>query len=197
MFFTGKIPNDPIGRLFSTVRFSQEIVFAAEEKALRTLNRINAIHGYVERQRQQTIPHWAFRDVLYMLIDYSERSYRLLYKPISVSQQDELYAVFRRIGEELHIPELPVSYAEWRVDRQRHLERDLVHSRQTALLFDQYRKHLGFWRYELLLQVHLNVPSIMQRSLVTELSPLSRRHARSYLSGEIAFGMDRASRQPS
>ena len=170
LFFTGKIPNDPIGRLFSTVRYSQEIVFASEEKALRTLNRINAIHGYVERQRQQTIPDWAFRDVLYMLIDYSERSYRLLYKPLSVSQQDELYAVFRRIGEELHIPELPVSYAEWRVDRQRHLERDLVHSRQTALLFDQYRKHLGFWRYELLLQVQaLLAPADVRRLL--RLSP--------------------------
>src|ERR671913_605238 len=86
LFFTGKIPGDPIGRLFSTVRYSQEIVFATEETALQTLNRINAIHGSVERQRGQTIPEWAFRDVLYMLIDYSERSYRLLYRPLTASQ---------------------------------------------------------------------------------------------------------------
>src|ERR1051325_11309515 len=54
LFFTGKIPNDPVGRLFSTVRYAQEIVFANEETALHTLGRINAVHGSVERQRGQT-----------------------------------------------------------------------------------------------------------------------------------------------
>ena len=37
LFFTGKIPGDPIGRLFSTVRYAQDIVFVDEETALRTL----------------------------------------------------------------------------------------------------------------------------------------------------------------
>ena len=166
LFFTGKIPRDPIGRLFSTVRYSQEIVFATEETARRTLHRINAIHGSVEAQRGQTIPDWAYRDVLYMLIDYSERAYRLLYRPLSASQQHDLYIVFRRIGEELRIPELPASYAEWRQDRRRQLERDLAYSRHTALLFRQYRRHLGLWRYHLLLEVQgLLVPDEVRRLL--------------------------------
>ncbi|HET9788459.1 MAG TPA: oxygenase MpaB family protein, partial [Pyrinomonadaceae bacterium] len=166
LFFTGKIPRDPIGRLFSTVSYAQEIVFVNEETALRTLNSINAIHGSVERQRGQTIPDWAYRDVLYMLVDYSERAYRLLYRPLTASQQDDLYTVFRRIGDELHIPELPATYAEWQEDRRRHLERDLAYSRHTALLFKQYRRHLGFWRYELLLQVQaLLVPDDVRRLL--------------------------------
>ena len=170
LFFTGKIPRDPIGRLFSTVSYAQEIVFVTEETALRTLNRINAVHSSVERERGQTIPDWAYRDVLYMLVDYSERAYRLLYKPLTTSQRDDLYTVFRRIGEELHIPELPATYAEWQVDRQRHLERDLAYSRHTALLFRHYRRHLGFWRYELLLQVQaLLVPDRVRRLL--HLSP--------------------------
>jgi uncharacterized protein (DUF2236 family) len=166
LFFTGKIPRDPIERLFSTVRYAQEIVFATEETARRTLNRINAIHDSVERQRGQTIPDWAYRDVLYMLIDYSERAYRVLYRPLSASQQHDLYTVFRRIGDELHIPELPATYAEWRRDRRRHLGRDLAYSRHTALLFRQYRRHLGFWRYNLLLQVQaLLVPDEVRRLL--------------------------------
>lgn len=170
LFFTGKIPRDPIGRLFSTVSYAQEIVFVTEETALRTLNRINAVHNSVERERGQTIPDWAYRDVLYMLVDYSERAYRLLYKPLTASQQDDLYTVFRRIGEELHIPELPATYAEWQVDRRSHLGRDLAYSRHTALLFRQYRRHLGFWRYELLLQVQaLLVPDKVRRLL--NLSP--------------------------
>ena len=87
LFFTGEIPRDPIGRLFSTVRYAQEIVFTDEETAQRTLERINAQHASVEHDRGQTIPDWAYRDVLYMLIDYSERAYALLYGPLSQSQR--------------------------------------------------------------------------------------------------------------
>ena len=170
LFFTGKIPRDPIGRLFSTVRYAQEIVFATEDTARHTLSRINAIHDSVERQRGQTIPEWAYRDVLYMLVDYSERAYRLLYRPLTASQQHDLYTVFRGIGDELRIPELPGTYAEWRRDRRRHLDRDLANSRHTALLFRQYRRHLGLWRYHLLLQVQaLLVPDEVRRLL--HLSP--------------------------
>lgn len=94
LFFTGELPRDPIGRLFSTVRYAQEIVFVDEETARKTLARINARHSSVEKQRGQTIPDWAYRDVLYMLIDYSERSYALLYRPLSDAQRMELFGVF-------------------------------------------------------------------------------------------------------
>ena len=33
LFFTGRIPSDPLGRLFATVRCAQEIVFAEEAAA--------------------------------------------------------------------------------------------------------------------------------------------------------------------
>src|SRR3954467_14831780 len=77
LFFTGKVPNDPIGRLFATASHAQQIVFADERTASRTFERINAVHGAVERRRGQSIPDWAHRDVLYMLIDYSERAFEL------------------------------------------------------------------------------------------------------------------------
>jgi hypothetical protein len=105
-----------------------------------------------------------------MLIDYSERAYQLLYRPLSAPQQNDLYTVFRRIGDELHIPELPATYAEWRLDRRRHLGRDLAYSGHTTLLFRQYRRHLGFWRYNLLRQVQaLLAPDEVCRLL--DLSP--------------------------
>ena len=166
LFFTGKIPQDPIGRLFSTVRYAQEIVFVDEERAMRTLERINAQHGLVEEQRQHTIPDWAFRDVLYMLIDYSERAYALLYKPLSKLQKRELYEVFLRIGQGLSIPNLPGTYEEWEGDRRQHMARDLVYSKHTAMLFRQYRRHLGLWRYQLLLEVQsVLVPDEVRRLL--------------------------------
>lgn len=166
LFFTGKIPNDPIGRLFSTVRYAQEIVFADEETAGRTLERINSIHGAVESQRGQTIPDWAFRDVLYMLVDYSERAHSMLYGALSAAEREELYAVFKRVGEGLNIRELPEDYARWRTDRQAHLAQDLAFSKHTGLLYGRYRWQLGEWRYQILLQVQGQlVPERVRRLL--------------------------------
>ena len=117
LFFTGEIPRDPIGRLFSTVRYAQQIVFVDEEKARLTLDRINAQHASVEHDRGQTIPDWAYRDVLYMLIDYSERAHTLLYGPLTQGQKNDLFEVFRRVGEGLHVSELPETYSDWQLDR--------------------------------------------------------------------------------
>ncbi|HET6233080.1 MAG TPA: oxygenase MpaB family protein [Longimicrobiaceae bacterium] len=153
LFFTGKLPGDPIGRLFSTAGYAQQIVFADAATAARTLDRIRAVHQAVEHQRGEQIPDWAHRDVLYMLIDYSERAHELLARPLSAAEQRDLYDVFRRVGIGLGIPDLPRTYAAWRADRERHLHRDLVHGDGTDALYAQYRKHLGPWRYHLLLRI--------------------------------------------
>ena len=153
LFYTGKLPNDPIGRLFDTAGYAQHIVFADERTASRTLDRIRSVHEAVERQRGESIPDWAYRDVLYMLIDYSEKAHEVLVRAVSTDERHELYDVFFRIGTGLGIPDLPPSYEQWRVERQRHLVRDLQCSDGTRALNAQYRKHLGPWRYRLLLRL--------------------------------------------
>ena len=153
LFFTGKLPRDPIGRLFSTAGYAQQIVFADVSTASAALERMRAAHQAVERQRGQQIPDWAHRDVLYMLIDYSERAHELLARPLRADEQRELYDVFYRVGTGLRIPELPPTYTEWKADRERHLHRDLLHGDGTQALYAQYRKHLGPWRYHLLLAI--------------------------------------------
>jgi hypothetical protein len=153
LFFTGKLPGDPLGRLFATAGYAQQIVFAEELTACRTLDRIRAVHEAVERQRGQAIPDWAYRDVLYMLVDYSERAHELLAGPLRPDEQDELYSVFYRIGTRIGISGLPLSYVSWRVDRECHMRRDLLNSAGTEALYFQYRKHLGAFRYQLLLRL--------------------------------------------
>ena len=71
LFFTNALPRDPIGRLFATAAYAQQIIFADRAAAQQTLTRIARIHQAVERQRGQRIPDWAHRDVLYLLIAYS------------------------------------------------------------------------------------------------------------------------------
>jgi uncharacterized protein (DUF2236 family) len=153
LFFTGKLPADPIGRLFSTAGYAQHIVFADAATAARTLAGIRAAHRSVERRRGEQIPEWAHRDVLYMLIDYSERAHELLAHPLTGDEQRELYDVFHRVGIGLGIAELPPTYAKWRVDRELHLRRDLANGEGTKALYAQYRVHLGAWRYRLLLRI--------------------------------------------
>ncbi|HEX2723137.1 MAG TPA: oxygenase MpaB family protein [Gemmatimonadaceae bacterium] len=179
LFFTGKVPSDPIGRLFSTAGYSQQIVFADEVTASATLNRIRAVHQAVEGQRGLSIPDWAHRDVLYMLIDYSERAHELLARPLSADEQRELYDVFYRVGVGLGIPELPASYAEWKADRKRHLQRDLLRGEATNGLYAAYRNHLGPWRYRLLLKTQAilapeHVRSLMRLGSAEWLRPLFR-----------------------
>jgi uncharacterized protein (DUF2236 family) len=63
LFFTGKLPADPLGRLVSTAGFAREIVFADEETARRSLAQIRAAHQAVERSRGQAIQDRTHRDV--------------------------------------------------------------------------------------------------------------------------------------
>ena len=169
LFYTGQLPADPLGRLVSTAGFAREIAFADEDTARRSLDRIRAAHQAVEQSRGRAIPDWALRDVLYMLIDYSERAYRLLHRPLTVPEQADLYDVFRRVGEGLAIPDLPGTYDAWREDRQLHLERDLAYSDLTAELYRRYRRHIGWWRYETLLRVQsILVPDHVRRLLGLE-----------------------------
>jgi uncharacterized protein (DUF2236 family) len=153
LFFTNRLPKDPIGRLFSTVHYAQRIVFANEQDALATLTKISAIHAAVERGRGQLIPDWAYRDVLYLLIDNSLRAYELLYRPLTSRQRTDLYSGFLRVGHGLQIKHLPSTFQEWQADRDVHLNRDLVYSEHTKILFEQYRRQLGWWRYQLLLEL--------------------------------------------
>jgi uncharacterized protein (DUF2236 family) len=179
LFFTGKLPSDPIGRLFATAGYAQQIVFADESAASRTLDRIRKIHQAVECQRGQHIPDWAHRDVLYMLIDYSERAHEMLARPLSAGEQHELYDVFYRVGTGLRISGLPRTYDDWRADRERHLRRDLMHSDATEALYAQYRNHLGPWRYHLLLQIQAiltpeHVQGLLRLKSAERLRPLLR-----------------------
>src|SRR5215213_6559863 len=71
LYFTGRLPADPLGRLFSTVSYARRIVFSEMEGANRAIDKMADIHAGVEKARGARIPDWAYRDVLFMLIHYS------------------------------------------------------------------------------------------------------------------------------
>lgn len=151
LYFTGRLPADPLGRLFSTVSYARTIVFAAEEKANAAIDRMRAIHGGVEASRGARIPDWAYRDVLFMLIHYSIAAFELLECRLTFAEKEEVFQVFYRVGHRMALAGLPQTFGEWEEMREQHLSQDMVKSTYTDDLFRQYRKHLGPVRYGLLL----------------------------------------------
>jgi hypothetical protein len=152
LYFTGRLPADPLGRLFSTMIYARRIVFSEQQQAMQAISSITSIHRAVEEKRGARIPEWAYRDVLYMLIDYSRASFELLERKMTGAEKEELFDVFCRVGKGMGIPGLPTSYAEWCIAREEHLRQNLIKSPLTTDLFKQYRKHLGPVRYAVLIE---------------------------------------------
>ncbi|MCE7063287.1 oxygenase MpaB family protein [Dyadobacter sp. CY343] len=157
LYFTGKLPADPLGRLFSTVTYARKIVFAEYDEALKAIDQITAIHKEVENKRGAQIPDWAYRDVLFMLIDYSIRSFELLERKLTAAELAEIFHVFNQVGLRMGIAGLPDSYEKWKVMREEHLRDNLIKSSYSIDLYKQYKKHLGLGRYYLLKQVQAEI----------------------------------------
>lgn len=166
LYFTGKLPSDPLGRLFSTVSYARKIVFSSTEEATKAIDTLQQIHAGVEKSRGFSIPDWAYRDVLFMLIHYSIAAYELLETKLSDEEKEEVHHVFYRVGTRMGLKALPVSYNEWLPVRQAHLLADLQKSDFTTDLFKQYRKHLGSMRYMVLIESQkLVVPQRVKKLL--------------------------------
>ncbi|MGB4775584.1 MAG: oxygenase MpaB family protein [Daejeonella sp.] len=166
LYYTGRLPADPLGRLFSTVAYAHQIVFSEKEAALKAINTIVGIHAGVESSRGAKIPDWAYRDVLFMLIDYSIRSYELLRRKLTEEEKEEVFDVFYRVGKGMQLAGLPTNYTEWLHMRQGHLEQDLQRSDYTIDLYKQYKKHLGNVRYRLFKEAQLLVMPLKVKQLL-------------------------------
>lgn len=177
LYFTGRLPADPLGRFFSTVSYAQAIAFSEKQSAQRAIDAINAIHAGVEEKRGRKIPDWAYRDVLSMLIDYSIRSFELLERKMSRSEKNEVFQVFTTMGRLMGVQGLPDTFEDWEKMRAEDLERNMEHSHFTVDLFKQYRKRLGILKYALLLEAQKLVTPPRVRELLgfrkaSRLSPL-------------------------
>jgi len=166
LYFTGRLPADPMGRLFSTVSYAKTIVFAEKQTALRAIDTVSSIHAGVEAKRGAIIPGWAYRNVLFMLIDYSIRSFEMLERKLNTREKEEVLQVFNRLGNRMGIVGLPSTYKQWETMRHADLAENLRHSDNTNDLFRQYKKHLGTVRYIILREAQTLVAPAKVRELL-------------------------------
>lgn len=166
LYFTGRLPADPLKRLFSTVTYARQIIFSEKKDALAAIDKITSIHQAVEASRGMAIPDWAYRDVLFMLIHYSIASFEVIERKLTPYEKEEIYNVFLRVGQRMGVKELPQSYSQWLPVRERHMQDDLSNSHYTADLYRQYKKHLGTPRYVTLLESQIFVVPKKVRELL-------------------------------
>ena len=101
------------------------------------------------------IPDEAYLDVLYLLIDYSIRSYELLERNLTENEKSEVFEVFYRVGKRMGLVALPSNYQDWLNKREMQLANSLVSGELTRDLYHQYKKNLGVVRYNVLKQAQL------------------------------------------
>lgn len=166
LFWTNLLPSAPIERFFETVRFAQAMMFGDDQTVAVAIAAVNGAHRGVERKRGERIPAWAYRDVLFMLVDYGERAHYIVYGPMSVGERQAHFEAAVEIGRAMHIEELPTTYAAYQEQRQTHLRDNTAHGPFTDQLYARYREHLGPWRMKALLDVQASLVPERVRQLL-------------------------------
>jgi uncharacterized protein (DUF2236 family) len=169
LFFTGRLPDAPIERLFETVQFAQRVFLGDPNRAAETIEEINRIHRRLEGARGQEIPQWAYRDVLFILIDYGERAHEVVFGSMSEEERISHLEAALALGRAMDLSDLPTTYAEYKAQRRRQLVEDYARSPLTDELYARYRAALGPWRFWLVQLVQASVlPDELRRVLGLE-----------------------------
>ena len=166
LFFTNSLPAAPVERFFETVRFAQRVFFGTPSQATATIASITRIHRQVETARGMPIPEWAYRDVLFLLIDYGERAHAIIYGPMSPNEQLAHFEAILALGHAMELRGLPTSYAGYQAQRHQQLLDDYAASELMERLFDRYRAAIGAWRYWLLRLIQASLLPVELRSVV-------------------------------
>jgi hypothetical protein len=173
LFFTGRLPGAPVERFFDTVRSAQSVFFGDPVGATNAVERMNRVHRGVEEARGEEIPQWAYRDMLFILIDYGERAHEVVFGLMTEAERDSHFGVALALGRAMHLSGLPTTYAEYEAQRHQQLLEDYARGPLTDELYASYRRALGPWRYRLLRLVQASVlPEELRGVLRLEPNPL-------------------------
>ncbi|MFK7820496.1 MAG: oxygenase MpaB family protein, partial [Planctomycetaceae bacterium] len=143
LFFTGKLPSDPIGRFFSTIDYLRQMLIVTADQREPLAKSLRGLHKEIEDRRGDRIPDVAYRDVLSMDIYYSIAAADLVFKqPLSPVERDEVVAELVMFGSQMGIPDLPRDYTDLCEIRRNRFD-DYGQSEFTGRLLTSYRTALG------------------------------------------------------
>lgn len=154
LFFTGKIPNQPIDRMMSTLAYAKRLLFTDAEKREIALRELVKIHRQVGEKRGFQIPNEAFLDVLNMLIYYTAKAYELVFGSLTENDRQFIINEFGIIGRGMQIEGLAQNWQEFEEQRELAIKERYSCSTLSQSLFQSYQKNLGFPLYFFLVRVY-------------------------------------------
>jgi len=158
LFYTNKLPSEPLDRLVSTFIWNRKVMTTSEADAETLAHTIRGFHDQVESERNREegghpkISNQAFRAVGAMLVEYAllAESY-LEGRQVSDHEKETYYQDQRGFFEAMGIQDWEPSYQEFHRNREVEATEQLLPNKHTQELFQAYRKDLGLLRYFLLI----------------------------------------------
>lgn len=151
LFYTGRLPSDPLARFLETVAWLRRLIVADEETRNRDAKKLKKLHEVLEQKRGDTIPALSYRDVLCMNMIYSIRSVPLVTgKELELSEKDAMVRDLSLTGQQMGIQDLPWTWEQLCQQRRERIKK-WVRNDYTSKLLDSYRQALGPLNYEVLI----------------------------------------------
>lgn len=151
LFYTGKLPSDPIGRFLGTIGYMRQLMLApSQERYEAACGQIRGVHTEVEARRGRKIPDDAYRDVLLMGMQHSVRALEVSRgRRVSAVEAAEFVASYRSMAHHMGVPGFPEDYESFTRLRLRRLAGYRA-TEYTQKLYAAYRRALGPLAYWML-----------------------------------------------
>ena len=148
LFYTGKLPSDPLHRFASTLRYQRKLFFMPQEGVRALAGRIKDLHRDVEEKRSReqgeiTISDEAYLQVFSMLIEYGILGYEYLHRrKMSHEEKETYFDDIRSIALMMGIQDFPEDYTHYLSRRTQMVISELHCNGFTPKLMHAYRKSL-------------------------------------------------------
>lgn len=154
LFYTGKLPSDPLGRLRDTLRYQQKLFFMPKDRVPLVAAQVRDLHRQVEQKRSsedglRRISDRAFLMVFSMLIEYGIRGYEYLNRrELSTIEKEDYFQDIRSIALLMEVKDFPADYSQYQAVRAQIVTRELQfnpHTRELLAAFRRALGPLGYW----------------------------------------------------
>jgi hypothetical protein len=158
LFYTGKLPSDPLRRFERTLRYQRKLFFTPHEAIPALARHIKDIHKDVEKSRSQVegpikISDQAYLQVFSMLIEYGILGFEYLRRrKMRLQERETYFDDMRSIALMMEIRDFPEDYRHYLTRRTQMVVSELQCNAFTLELMAAYRKSLPAFSYWGLLQ---------------------------------------------
>jgi hypothetical protein len=148
LFYTGKLPADPLLRFERTLRYQRKLFFMPQEAVPALARHIKELHNDLEQERSREqgsikISDQAYLQVFSMLIEYGILGYEYLNRlKLTQHQRETYFNDIRSIALMMEIHDFPADYRDYLSRRDRMVMSELRCNVFTRELMDAYRKNL-------------------------------------------------------